>query len=94
MELHYNELFNKRNNSVKNLWNTFGKIVNPNKYKKKKTIDTIIANEIPITNPTRIAEHFNDYFCNIGTTLASKIPNYPETVESFLNTPAPIETMF
>ena len=36
MELHYNELFKSRNNSVKNLWDTFGKIINPDKHKKKK----------------------------------------------------------
>lgn len=94
MELHYNELFRTRNSSVKNLWDTYGKIINPNKYKKKKTIDKIILDGETTSNPHRIAELFNNYFCNVGENLASKIPIYPESVHTFLQTPSPIQTMY
>jgi hypothetical protein len=94
MQLHYNELFNTRNNSVKNLWQTFDKIVNPDKYKKKKSIEKIIVDGDTISNLTRIAEHFNNYFCKVGENLPSKIPDYPENVDTFLNTPSPPQTMY
>ena len=46
--------------------------------------DCFTINGITITDPSLIAQKFNEYFVNIGTSLASKIPDTNTSFMSFL----------
>ena len=46
----------------------------------------ITANEV-IFDERKIANEFNSFFRNIGSKLASKIPNASTTFESYVNKP-------
>ena len=59
--------------SIKKLWQTFGPIINPKISKKhNKNIDKLMISDKLISNTESIANHFNEYFCNIGHKLADK----------------------
>ena len=73
-ELYYKKIINSHNNSSKDLWNTFGKILNKNKIKHKK-INNLNINNKKITEPQELATSFNDFFSEIGQRLANNFPN-------------------
>ena len=45
----------------------------------------ISVNEVDIFDERKIANEFNTFFINIGSKLASKIPNASTTFESYIN---------
>ena len=47
----------------------------------------ITINEVDIFDKRKIANEFNAFFANIGSKLASKIPNASTTFESYINKP-------
>ena len=47
----------------------------------------ITVNEVDIFNESKIANEFNAFFTNIGSKLASQIPNASTTFESYINKP-------
>ena len=57
--------------SNRQLWKTFGKMLNKNKT-NHTLIDKIISRNVVTTDQQEITEEVNDYFCNIGSELASK----------------------
>ena len=58
-------------------------VINKNKSKKKS--DQFISTNKKITNPSEIANGFNDYFVNIGPTLAAKITSEGLSYKSFMH---------
>ena len=50
----------------------------------------IIVNDVHIFDKRKIANEFNSFFTNIGSKLASKIPNASTTFESYINKPGSI----
>ena len=58
-------------------------VINKNKSKKKS--DQFISTNKKITNPSEIAYGFNDYFVNIGPTLAAKITSEGLSYKSFMH---------
>ena len=65
-----NQITNNKSN-LRKVWAIIKNVINKNKSKKKS--DQFISNNKKITNPSEIANGFNDYFVNIGPTLAAKI---------------------
>ena len=71
---YYAGIISSHNNSSKNLWKTFGKILNKNKIKHKKISSLIINNET-LTEPQDLSHSFNNFFSEIGENLANKFSN-------------------
>ena len=61
-------------NSIKTLWNTFGKILNSKKIKHSK-IGSLNTNGTIQTEPQTISDTFNNFFSEIGEKLAKTFPN-------------------
>ena len=76
------QITNNKNN-LKKVWAIIKNVINKNKSKKKS--DQFILNNKKITDPNEIANGFNDYFVNIGPTLASKIKSEGLSHRSFLH---------
>ena len=85
--LYYKSILNKHNNSSKNLWSTFGKILNNKKIKHNK-ISSLNINDERQTEPNKIAESFNKFFSEIGENLAKKFPNDCSGFKNYLTEPA------
>ena len=71
---YYAGIITSHNNSSKNLWKTFGKILNKNKIKHKR-INSLNINDTTLTDPQALSESFNDFFSEIGECLANKFSN-------------------
>ena len=50
-------------------------------------------NDIEITDPTSIANAFNNYFANIGSDLASAIPSVDNSAYEWMS-PPPRDSLF
>ena len=85
--LHYRNIINEHKNSSKNLWNTFGKILNNKKIKHNK-IESLTVNGIKQTEPQTITESFNNFFSEIGETLAKNFPSTGTQFKNYLGAPA------
>ena len=83
---YYEKLFEDKKTSSYNLWKHLGPIINPNKKKKKQSISKMICDGSFSTDSNVIAEYLNNYFCNIGHTLQSKIPQYGNQFSDYLTT--------
>ena len=57
-------------------------VINRNK-SKRITTQFRQGNKI-IENPTEIANNFNNFFINVGPTLASKIPNSHKNLNDYI----------
>ena len=64
---YYQELFNKNKNNPKKTWQSLNKLAGRTKNITEKPMQLKDAHLI--TNPELVAEHMNNYFCNIGTSL-------------------------
>ena len=58
---------------MKETWNSINKLIN--KRSKTTNISSPVVDEACLTKSSEIAASMNDYFCNIGRKLSSKIPN-------------------
>ena len=85
--LYYKNIISKHNNSSKNLWNIFGKILNSKKIKHNKIANININGEIQ-TEPQKITETFNKFFSEIGGNLAKKFPDDFSEFKNYLGHPA------
>ena len=71
-QIYFESQFNRFKNDIRNTWKTINEILSKNK--GKKTSSTIFKeNGTSITDKTDIAEKFNNYFTNIGQTIAESI---------------------
>jgi hypothetical protein len=55
------------------MWQLINDLTN-NKIKENAIVNKLIINNKSIINPTEICKHFNNFFVNVGPTLASQIP--------------------
>ena len=87
-EKYYNTLLKGHQNSSRQLWNTFGKILNKNKQNKRK-IGNLNVNGDKISDTQTITDSFNNFFSQIGDNLASKFAgNNRNEYKKFLDSPA------
>ena len=77
--LFYKSIINQQNNASKQLWKTFGKILNSKKIKHNK-IASIKVNGKVYTNPKLITETFNKFFSEVGGNLAK---NFSDDLTEF-----------
>jgi hypothetical protein len=79
---YFTSLINNTAKNPKEMWKTINKITN----KKSKTtnITKIVVDDKIIEEPEVIANSFNNFFNEIGTTLAHKLPESARTPESYI----------
>ena len=66
MGVYYYEAFNKKSNSVLQMWKSLGQIFNPSRKTKPYHIDKILYENREIHDKQEIADSMNEYFCTIG----------------------------
>ena len=82
-------MITSHNNSSKNLWKTFGKILNKKKIKHNK-INQLSHQNSKLTNPQDISDTINNFFSEIGGNLASNFDNQDNNEhKKYLDPPAP-----
>ena len=75
--LYYLKIFEKFKNDMKNTWVSIKEILNKTNAKKEFP-GYFIVNDVKVTDPQVIANHFNEFFAEIGTNLANRIVPPPE----------------
>ncbi len=71
---YYDDILEDIKRSLKELWDTFGPIINPGRANMKNPINKIIQNNKVITDYKNISNTFNDYFVNVGSKITEKMP--------------------
>ena len=69
---HYQDLLNEHRCNIKKLWQIIKAVINKRKHKAVCT--KFKCNDITITDGKDIANRFNNFFVNIGASLAKNIP--------------------
>ena len=79
---YYQGILEENRHNLRKSWRILKDIINKNTYRKKCT--EFNDNGRTIKKPKSISNRFNEYFTNIGTSLANKIPNTKVLPNSFL----------
>ena len=69
---YYDRLLIDNNNNLKKTWSIIKDVIN--KKKKSSSGSKFVINGSTVTDNITIAKHFNKYFVNVASELASKIP--------------------
>ena len=80
--MYYQDMFENYRDNMKQTWNLIKRIINKNR--KSITINTNQHAGKTVTDSTEIANVFNNFFTNVGTDLAKKIPFTNKLPSSFL----------
>ena len=86
---YYYDTFRNHKNCMKNTWKTINETLGKNK-KDSKLPTYVQHNNTIVSNPTEIANVFNDFFVNIGSNLSSTINTNDDnfTFKQYLQTPS------
>jgi hypothetical protein len=82
---HYQELILNNKNNLRKTWAVMKEVIN--KKKSSVRVDHFMSNNRKITNNGEISNLFNDFFINIGTSLAQKIPPSNHSALSYMGIP-------
>lgn len=85
---YFHEVFMSQRGDMKKTWRTINDTLNRNKKKNEFPKEFQVNNE-SITDPTNIANHFNDFFANIGTHLSNNIElnDHTQSFKDYLTKP-------
>ena len=86
---YYTSIFNQHKHDVRKMWGLLNETLNRNI--RKQTTQEFSHNNGTTSDPEVIANTFNEYFINIGESLADQIPEAP-LFDAYLNNPS--ETVF
>ena len=86
-KIHYSELLSNCQDNMKKTWQIMKDIVNKNKTKQLQT-KFKLSNGNYTTDGSVISNKFNDFFINVGPTLAAKIPDQKFTPIDFMGQPS------
>ena len=89
----YKNYFHTNTNKLSAVWKGIREIVNLNT-KTRKDIKIIDVNGDNITDPKKIAEHFNKYFTNVGPSIDKKIKQSKYDFHHYLNKVKTEKTFF
>ena len=75
--MYYANIFDTKKNDSKTIWSNINTICSFNQSRKSKSnaILKLSVNNNIISSPSCIANALNDYFCNIGASIASQVPH-------------------
>ena len=82
--MYFTRQFEKEKNNIKNTWKIINTALKNNTPSK---VSSIYVNNQCINDPVLIAEHYNNYFVNIGPKLANQIPNCDANYHDYLHNP-------
>jgi hypothetical protein len=82
-KLHFKNKINENIGNPKKTWETLNEILG--KSKKSDTINQININDIPASDPTLIANHFNSFFTSIGTKISNSVKNVAKQPEDYID---------
>jgi hypothetical protein len=82
-KLYFKNKLNENVGNPKKTWETLNEILG--KPKKSGSIGHININEIPESDPTKIANHFNSFFTSIGKKISNDIPPVNKLPEEYIN---------
>ena len=80
---YYSKMLEANKGNMKKTWSILKQIINKKKYNKLQT-EFKLSDDTITSNKSLISEKFNDFFINIGPTLAEKIPSQTSTPEEYL----------
>ena len=86
---YYRELFDTKCNSIKQLWFNLNRTFSLSKTKNNINIPKLSVNNVDITNPKLICNSLNNYFCAVGSNLATKIVTSQNEFKKYLSKPIP-----
>ena len=80
------EYFNNNKTNIKNIWSSIRKLIT-NKSKGCSVPSKLIIDGNDITDSKAIANAFNNFFTNVGTSLAQEITVFNDSPFSFMGNP-------
>ena len=80
---YYNKLLESNKNDMRKTWNILKGIINKKRNSKLQSCFKIDEFTV-ITDESMVSKKFNDFFVNIGPSLASKIPYQTTSSSSYL----------
>ena len=83
---HYSKLLIKNQGDMKATWRIMKEIIGKSKVVSSTLPRRVIVNKEEIYDQNIIAEKFNNFFVNVGPSLASKIPNTDKKFENYFET--------
>ena len=89
---YYSDKLNKVQGNMHKTWTVLNEIIG--KKRDHKTIEQLEINNKTIVNKQLIADKFNDFFVNIGPSLADKIPIGTKTVSNYLSENSNTDSIF
>ena len=84
--MHFQNYFIKNAKDIRKTWSGIKNIINIRSSTKGQPTSILSDNKLE-TDPTKIAEGFNNYFSSIAETLQEKIPILNNSFTKYLNTP-------
>ena len=84
---YYSTMFDKYKNDSRKSWKLINTLINNSKNKNKIT-NVFTVNGSQVSNEAEIAEHFNEFFSNIGKQQAESIPPSSKDFSTYLQNPA------
>ena len=84
---YYKEIFSDRTQSIKNMWNHMGHIINPDKHRNHmNSIERLKIDNQLVSDPQQIADKINNYFCSVGEHLANSLPVSKRPFSDYMQT--------
>jgi hypothetical protein len=73
-EIYYNNLFNDKVQSTKQIWTNLNQVISAKKNKSGNcVVDKLIHGNNTVTSPIEICNVMNRHFCTIGASLSAKL---------------------
>ena len=84
--IYFDNKCNIKLQSIKRVWKNLNTICNFKhaKNSQKMSINKIMIDKVTVEEPSAIATHFNEYFCNLGQNLAKSIPVSKYNYETYM----------
>ena len=82
---YYSEKFEDSKNDITSTWKTINELLNKTKTRSKLPTSFSVNNEEQVDEPKQIANKFNDYFVNVGPSLAKKFDQDENDHREYLN---------
>jgi hypothetical protein len=82
-KLHFTNKLKENAKNPKKIWQTLNEILG--KAKQKEPLSQININDVPESDPTKIADHFNSFFTSIGKKISNNVQNVTVQPEDYIN---------
>ena len=78
---YYTDRFDTLKGNIRDTWKLINKVIHGRQgFEHRSTIPSLSVNELVTNDPKIIVSKFNDFFVNVGQTLASQIQPVSSTI--------------